>query len=810
MPGKFYILLFTLVFFALLSCTSTVENRSRPDGSDSCEDSSDCSGGEICVDEECRQICNDDTPCDEGYSCDPASDSCVKDEDSDGDSDDTEAPFPSDGDEIDIIVDGDSSPDGDSATDGDEESCEKCGTQIQLDPSVLSFGSSPPGFDNRRYFLVKNTGEGSVHVTKIRFDDSEGNPGNADGAFSLELIEESTPPLWIEGGYSLAVNVNFKPIADVHPEHSNVVGRICVDWKDEDQNNQSTCIDLLGSVVDLQPACIAIQPLEGVPGIWGMGETPGPGLKFGYSQLDAEHTREIEICNCGDLPLDLSEIDWNEILTGPPQTPRAFVEEPGSFADKTLERGQCIYIPITYYPTQQGIMNTAAIQLKTNAETFEWLGGPQPPDTPIEYQGMALVGCSGIAARRGIEALPTSLDFGRVTMECCSRPQKLTIYNVGDLELEIADISIGAGSDEEFELLGLPSADEFPIFLGGDSNPDQMHFNVKFCPSFEGRHNARVEITSNDDNAGQMIIPLKGEGILRTYQVDEFTQPCAPMVDILWVVDCSGSMSQRLSQLAGDVGDFIDEAYGYQAKLHLAVTSMDLQSELAGGAGSFFGDPAVLDSESLSKSDIIEKISGYITELDSCEGAESGLEAANLALSEPLMSNENAGFLRDEAKLSVIFISDEPDQSLGDASLYIDYFSSIKGMGNSNMLEIYAIVGDTPDGCETDGGGFAAAGPQYISVADACNIHDDQHFVSICEESYGAVFETMAANLFTLYSQFFLSRLADPDTILVTINGEQSEDFEYDEYSNSIIFPTDDKPPACADITVEYDTLCLH
>ena len=687
----------------------------------------------------------------------------------------------------------------------------KASPEVVTDPPAVDFGASPPGYDNPRYFLIKNIGEASAQITNIRFDDTEGNNGDADGAYTMELSEDSTPPFWIDALSSAAVNMNFKPIDGVHAIPSNVIGRLCIDWKDRLENDVSTCVDLLASVSELQPACISAQPLEGVPGIWGLGEMPGPGLKFGYRQLDAFHHRELEICNCGDLPMELSNFMWNELLTGPPLTYRAFAEEPGSFTSYTVNRSQCIYIPISYYPDVEGAMNTAALQFNTNAETFEWLGGPQPPDTPAEWQGVVLAGVSGIGARRGIEVLPTKLDFGLITLDCCSRPQELTIYNVGDLELAIADIAIGAGSDNKFELLNLPSANEYPVLLGGDGNPQRLRFKVKFCPTFEGMHNGRVEITNNDENASQMIVPLQGEGTLLTHQKDVFEQPCRPMVDILWVIDCSGSMNEEQGKLSDNIRDFINEAVTWDASLHIAVTSTDVISEnVEGGSGMFHGNPAVLDTESMSDNEVVSKFKNYATGLRACAGEESGLEAGHLALSEPLISNENVGFLRDDAKLSIIFVSDEPDQSVADVPFFIDFFRSIKGMRNTNMIEVYAIVGDKPNGCSAGDDGDAAAGPRYISVADACNPYDDEHFMSICEDSYAPIYDNLAQNLFALPTQFFLSRLADVDTLVVTVNGQLRNDYEYDETSNSIIFPADNAPPACANITAEYDTICLH
>ena len=684
----------------------------------------------------------------------------------------------------------------------------KASPKIETDPTVVDFGCSPHGFQNSRYFLAKNIGAASANVTNIRL------ANDANGAYTLELTQDSTPPLWIEAGYSVPVNLNFTPIDGVHAVGTNLVGQVCIDWKDREENDVETCVDLIGCVSDLEPPCIKMDPLEGVPGFLGMGELPGPGIKFGYSQIDTFTTREFAITNCGDLPLQINNLMWNEMLTGPPFSFRAFAEEPGAFSNYTINRGQTIYLPVTYYPVSEGVLNTAGFLFGTNAEWFDWLGGPQPPDMPPEFAGLVAVGVSGIGARRGIEVLPSKLDFGVITLDCCSRPEEITVYNIGDLALEISEIIIGAGSDERFELVGLPDANDFPLFLGGDGNPQKQRFKVKFCPTFEGEHNGRVEIKSNDANAGEFIVPLRGEGTLLTHQRDEFEQNTHPIVDVMWVIDCSGSMSEEQDKVEEQTDYFVREAVNWNADLHLSVVSCDITSQ-TGHKGLMHGSPAVLDNTVMNNNDIINKFNDRVNFPGGCDSGEqeAGLEGAHLALTEPLISNENAGFIREEAKLAIIFLSDEDDQSVAEVPFFIDFFRSIKGMRNVNMIEVYAIVGDKPDGCSSGSGDTADSagqGPRYIAVGDACNVHDDLHFYSICEPDYKPVFDNLAENLFALHNQFFLSRLADESTIVVTVNGTLSNEWEYDEISNSILFDPDGPPGPGSTIVVEYDTVCLH
>lgn len=67
---------------------------------------------------------------------------------------------------------------------------------------------------------------------------------------------------------------------------------------------------------------------------------------------------------------------------------------------------------------------------------------------------------------------------------------------------------------------------------------------------------------------------------------------------------------------------------------------------------------------------------------------------------------ENAGFIRDEATLFVIFVSDEDDNSDGRISYFYRVFETLKGAGNEGLVSLSAIVGP-PD---IDGGGTILGG----------------------------------------------------------------------------------------------------
>lgn len=118
-------------------------------------------------------------------------------------------------------------------------------------------------------------------------------------------------------------------------------------------------------------------------------------------------------------------------------------------------------------------------------------------------------------------------------------------------------------------------------------------------------------------------------------------------------------------------------------------------------------------------------------------GRETGIEAAAIAVGRETNRTtgewlppptENAGFLRSDASLFLIFVSDEDDSSFGEVTYFYRAFETLRGAGNEGVVSVSAIVGDPDlDGPDNDGslGGCpagseersAAAGTRYVALS---------------------------------------------------------------------------------------------
>lgn len=200
-------------------------------------------------------------------------------------------------------------------------------------------------------------------------------------------------------------------------------------------------------------------------------------------------------------------------------------------------------------------------------------------------------------------------------------------------------------------------------------------------------------------------------------------------------------------------------------------------------------------------------------------GLEMGLEAARLALSEPLLSGENAGFVREEANLSVLVVSDEEDSSPDPVDDYLNDMSWVKGedaFRDHSRFNLSGVVGDTPP--EFDGepscssaNGNATYGSRYVYAANAT----EGLLESICAEDFAPIVENLGLTLSGLIAEFALSRVPDIDSLKVSLYAEADEstklqdltlgtEFSYDEVENSLVFDLGFLPDSQQYILAEY------
>ncbi|RMG18389.1 MAG: VWA domain-containing protein [Deltaproteobacteria bacterium] len=242
-------------------------------------------------------------------------------------------------------------------------------------------------------------------------------------------------------------------------------------------------------------------------------------------------------------------------------------------------------------------------------------------------------------------------------------------------------------------------------------------------------------------------------------RIDTFQQAEVSRLDILWVVDNSRSMIEEQQNLAENLLSFFRYLDQGDVDYQIAVTTTDAVND----AGRFVGRPEVLTPLTPN---VLDAFRGNIQVGIEGRAQEQGLEAALLALSE-----RNPSFLRDEAYLFVIFVSDEDDSSFGELRYFWRVFEQLKGIGNEEKVSLSAIVGPPSDpetgeegGCSSENG-QAAPGDRYVELALATG----GLWGSICDASFATTLEALGAKAVGLKRKFVLSTEADPESIEVSV-----------------------------------------
>lgn len=273
-------------------------------------------------------------------------------------------------------------------------------------------------------------------------------------------------------------------------------------------------------------------------------------------------------------------------------------------------------------------------------------------------------------------------------------------------------------------------------------------------------------------------------------------------VDLLLVVDNSGSMGAKQAQLANSFAGFIDYLVASQFDFRIAITTMDMSS--GGARGNFVGTPKVLSRSTPNLRNT------FISNMNlGTNGSDltRGLEALESALSDSKLNGVNSGFYRPEALLAVIFMSDENDNDGDNSQHYIDFLDSKKPAfpwGYRGWLANSIVVKELSQQCLT-WNQFASPGYGFMSLSNISN----GVIESICSADLVNATANLRARIAEILTQFRLEREPDVNTIKVFINGvlipqDPVNGWTYNPVGFTILMHGNSVPPANANVTVSY------
>ncbi len=273
---------------------------------------------------------------------------------------------------------------------------------------------------------------------------------------------------------------------------------------------------------------------------------------------------------------------------------------------------------------------------------------------------------------------------------------------------------------------------------------------------------------------------------------DDWSQAPNNEVDILFVVDNSFSMEEEQAALALGFPQFIGGLDGTNTDFHLGVisTSFDYDDD---ARGLLIGEPPYLTNSDDFEQGFLDRVGIGINGSDK----EKGLEAAEYAVSPALQADpmgRNFGFIRPEAQLLIVIVSDEEDcsdgfalegqpaetcyssmESLTPVEHFVDVFQNMKT--NPDYFQLASVVGldgNCPD---------AYPGTRYMEVSGYT------HGVvgNICSADWSEIMYKVGLNATTVKASFTLTNAAiDDETLQVFVDADGTDNEPANENADDV------------------------
>ena len=244
-----------------------------------------------------------------------------------------------------------------------------------------------------------------------------------------------------------------------------------------------------------------------------------------------------------------------------------------------------------------------------------------------------------------------------------------------------------------------------------------------------------------------------------------------PKIDILFVVDNSGSMDSHQTTLSRNIALFTNEIFKSKTlDFHIGVVTSTADGNFGstpGTNGILVGNPNYIDKNtpngvSLLASDLMVGTMG--------SGSEMFFDPVVLALSSANTTGPNIGFYRPDAYLAVIFITDAEDQSSRTHTPQ-DFYNSLLALksGAKEKILSYGAIIPTGDrtGCPRDDGSVTPLRIEKFFQLTGGALNTT--YYSLCDPQYGVKLAGVGADIVMKTGRYmFLDRRPIIETIKVT------------------------------------------
>lgn len=273
--------------------------------------------------------------------------------------------------------------------------------------------------------------------------------------------------------------------------------------------------------------------------------------------------------------------------------------------------------------------------------------------------------------------------------------------------------------------------------------------------------------------------------------------PAGPATDVLFVVDDSGSMQTHQENLAKHIDLLAEQAIDTNNDFHIGIVNTLFEGSSTWPnntkVGELLGTPKILDSQTPNLINVLKK---NLTLGTQGSGTESIFQPVMTALSPENTQGMNAGFLREEAHLSIVVLTDAEDQSKFSAWDFADYLVDLKG-GPENVSMQGIVVSVADHQAKTCQGEDA---PKKIE--EAIRLLSGKTY-SLCSTTMAQDIEALAQDVFPPFQGIFKPAIKFDFVELVgkpvlgsikvkfgkqTLEEDPALGWSYDETANRVVF----------------------
>lgn len=661
---------------------------------------------------------------------------------------------------------------------------------LALTPVSVDFGEVPVGSKAEKVIRMTNAGTtGPIHFLGVRGDGAESAQFSVSTAFRGDPkvpaqtypwaaatnwpdLASQSPVAIQPGDDALDIKVFFNP--EAVGDHS-----LTLVFKSDDLFFPEKTVTLTGRARESGPCQFIVKPATQLD----FGNVPvGSGAVLGF-YFENTGTQE---CAVKDIKLTNNGGG-------------AFFMPGGEIAGGSVPWGSAFSAQIAFKAVASGAYN---------GELSITVNNPTTPVVKLPLKAVAQATC--------LVAAPNYLDFGPIRTDCSPIPRRTLIANQCQTPVTVDQISLGEGTSEQFQINAQPPMPQ--VVQPGQG----FEVEVTYARNVFGQHFTPMYVHATNETAS-LLVPLLAETNRPGYNDDRFIQGTENELDVLFVISNTTTMQSYQDRLQSAIAGWLSRSAQKGVDLRVGVTSTGLiERSSACGGGANGGEAGRLYPADGSRARVVASTAPNAAttlqqnvEVGACHNLEQGLESMRAALSSPLIDHQddprtalpndgNFGLLRPEARLAVVFLSDEDDHSGFDPQSYSQFLQALKGTGMAHRVAAYAIV-PTDGSCQTAG----APGNRFNTVA----WNTAGSVMNICAPDYGNFLDLVAERAAGLQDSFKLSQVPfNAAALTVKVNGQvKTKDtaWTYDSANNAIVFTTGNVPAPGQVIEVEYQAACV-